>query len=50
MHLKPGQGNINFEALFRRLESAGYQKFYPMDFGNLEDKLEAREEFGRYGV
>ena len=49
VHLKPGQGNIDFEAVFRRLESAGYRKFYTMAFGSLEDKLEAREGFGGYG-
>jgi len=49
VHLKPGQGNIDFEAAFRRLESSGYQKFYSMAFGSLEDKLEAREAFGGYG-
>ena len=48
VHLKPGQGNIDFEAGFRRLESAGYRKFYTMAFGSLEDKLEARKRFGGY--
>jgi sugar phosphate isomerase/epimerase len=49
VHLKPGQGNIDFQALFRRLESGGYQKFYTMAFGPLEDKLEARDVFAGYG-
>ena len=49
VHLNPGEGNIDFEAMFRRLESSGYQKFYTMAFGSLEDKLGAREAFGRYG-
>ena len=48
VHLKPGQGNIDFEAVFRRLESSGYQKFYTMAFGSLVDKLEAREAFAGY--
>ena len=49
VHLNPGQGNIDFEAVFRRLESAGYQKFYTMAFGSLEDKLEARDAFAGFG-
>ena len=49
VHLTPGQGNIDFEAVFRRLETAGYQKFYTMAFGSLQDKLEAREVFAGYG-
>jgi sugar phosphate isomerase/epimerase len=40
VHLKPGEGTIDFASLFQRLESAGYQKFYTMAFGSLEDKLE----------
>ncbi|PKB79226.1 MAG: hypothetical protein BZY88_14235 [SAR202 cluster bacterium Io17-Chloro-G9] len=50
VHLKPGQGNIDFQAMFSHLESSGYQKFYTMAFGSLEDKLEAREAFGEYRV
>lgn len=48
VHLTPGLGNIDFAALFRRLESAGYQKHYTMAFGSLEDKLEAREMLVKY--
>jgi sugar phosphate isomerase/epimerase len=48
VHLKPGEGTIDFASLFRRLESAGYQKFYTMAFGSLEDKLAAREMFASY--
>jgi len=50
VHLKPGDGNIDFAALFHRLESSGYQKFYTMAFGTLQDKLAARQEFGEYGL
>ena len=49
VHLPPGQGNIDFPALFRRLESAGYRGFYTMAFGSLEDKLAARDLFAGYG-
>jgi len=45
VHLKPGEGNINFSSLFRRLESSGYRRHYTMAFGSLEDKLEGREFF-----
>lgn len=48
VHLPPGQGNIDFEAVFQRLESAGYAGFYTMAFGTLQDKLAARELFGGY--
>jgi sugar phosphate isomerase/epimerase len=50
VHLKPGQGNIDFAALFHRLEASGYQKHYSMAFGSLEDKLEAREMLARYEI
>ena len=43
VHLVPGQGNIDFGAVFSRLESSGYGGFYTMSFGSLQDKLDARE-------
>ena len=49
VHLNPGEGNIDFQAVFRRLESAGYRGFYTMAFGALSDKLTARELFASYG-
>lgn len=48
VHLNPGQGNIDFRAVFQRLEKAGYRGFYTMAFGNLQDKLAARELFAGY--
>jgi sugar phosphate isomerase/epimerase len=47
VHLKPGEGNIDFASLFKRLESAGYQGHYTMAFGNQADKLEACDFFAR---
>jgi sugar phosphate isomerase/epimerase len=47
VHLKPGEGNIDFTSLFKRLESAGYQGHYMMAFGDQADKLEARDFFAR---
>ena len=50
IHMLPGQGNIDFPNTFRRLESAGYDGYYTMAFGSLEDKLAARELFRSYGI
>lgn len=50
IHLKPGDGSIDFPSMFRRLESEGYRKFYTMAFGSIEDKLWARELFADYEV
>jgi sugar phosphate isomerase/epimerase len=43
VHLRPGEGTIDFARMFSRLESAGYRKHYTMAFGSLEDKLAARD-------
>jgi hypothetical protein len=45
VHLRPGEGNIDFASLFTRLESASYQGHYMMAFGDQSDKLEARDFF-----
>lgn len=50
VHLPPGQGNIDFQSMFQRLENAGYDGFYTMAFGSMDDKLAARERFGSYGI
>ena len=50
VHMLPGQGNIDFPALFRRLEGEGYDGYYTMAFGSLGDKLAARELFRGYGI
>jgi sugar phosphate isomerase/epimerase len=44
VHLNPGEGTIDFKALFQRLEGAGYAKHYSMAFGGEADKLAAREK------
>lgn len=49
VHLKPGEGNIDFVSLFQRLESSGYQHHYMMAFGTPADLLEGREFFMAYG-
>jgi sugar phosphate isomerase/epimerase len=43
VHLNPGEGNIDFAALFQRLESSGYPYHYMMAFGSLADKLAGRD-------
>jgi sugar phosphate isomerase/epimerase len=47
VHLNPGQGTVNFAALFKRLEGSGYRGHYSMAFGTLADKIEAREMLSR---
>lgn len=47
IHLLPGEGTIDFKAMFARLESAGYRRHYTMAFGSLDDKLAARDRLAR---
>jgi sugar phosphate isomerase/epimerase len=49
VHLNPGEGNIDFVSLFKRLEAAGYQGHYMMAFGNQADKLAALDFFEECG-
>ena len=48
VHLNPGEGNIDFPAVFKRLEDSGYQGHYAMAFGSLEDRIKARDTFASY--
>ncbi len=43
VHLYPGQGHIDFAALFQRLELSGYEHHDMMAFGSLEEKLAGRD-------
>jgi len=43
VHLKPGEGNIDFARLFRRLEDAGYRGHYMNNFGTPDDMLAGRD-------
>lgn len=43
VHKIPGEGNIDFGALFRRLEGDGYRGHYTMAYGSDDDKLASRE-------
>jgi sugar phosphate isomerase/epimerase len=47
IHLAPGEGTIDFKALFDRLEGAGYAKHYTMAFGDDATKLAARDRLAR---
>jgi sugar phosphate isomerase/epimerase len=47
IHLLPGQGNIDFAHLFKRLDEMGYQGHFMMALGNLQQKLDARDYFVR---
>jgi sugar phosphate isomerase/epimerase len=42
-HLKPGEGTIDFRAMFDQLENAGYDRHYMMAFRSIEDMLAGRE-------
>jgi sugar phosphate isomerase/epimerase len=41
-HLKPGEGDLDFGDLFRRLEAGGFKGHYTNAFGSLDDMLAAR--------
>lgn len=43
-HLFPGEGTIDFTALFDRLESAGFDGHYMNGFGSPQDMLRGREQ------
>ena len=49
VHMNPGEGTIDFAAVFKMLEGAGYKGHYSMAFGTPDDKLRARDLFARYG-
>ena len=42
--MRPGEGNIDFSSLFRRIKSSGYTNRYNLAFGSREDELESRDE------
>lgn len=43
MHLKPGNGDFDFAALFTRLDKMGFSGHYMNAFGTLDDMLQARD-------
>ena len=42
VHLVPGQGDLDFGRMFRRIEAAGFKGHYTNAFGSLDDMLAAR--------
>ena len=45
VHLVPGDGTIDFEALFSELNRRGYEGWFNLGFGNQSDKIRIRERF-----
>lgn len=43
VHMIPGEGNIDFAAAFKSLESAGYTGHYSMAYGSPDEKIESRD-------
>lgn len=43
VHLKPGEGDLDFADMFRRIEGKGFRGQYTAAFGSLDDMLDARE-------
>jgi len=42
-HLKPGEGTIDFPAMFAAIEKSGYRGHYMQAFGSLDDMLKGRQ-------
>jgi len=42
-HLRPGEGDLDFADLFRRIEAAGFSGHYMNAFGSLDDMAAARD-------
>jgi len=42
-HLRPGEGTIDFPAMFAAIEKSGYRGHYMQAFGSLDDMLKGRD-------
>lgn len=42
-HLRPGEGTIDFRAMFKAIEASGYRGHYMQAFGSLDDMLKGRD-------
>jgi sugar phosphate isomerase/epimerase len=47
VHLPPGQGDIDFADMFRRIEGNGFRGHYMNAFGSLDDMLKGRDKLVR---
>jgi hydroxypyruvate isomerase len=47
MHLKPGEGDLDFAHLFRRLDALHFRGHYMLSFGTLNDMIQARDDLAR---
>jgi sugar phosphate isomerase/epimerase len=47
LHLRPGEGTIDFARLFRRLEQGGYRGHYMLAFGSRDDMAAGRDTLAR---
>ena len=47
VHLPPGEGDIDFADMFRRIEEKGFRGHYMNAFGSLDDMLQGRDELVR---
>src|SRR5688572_9425813 len=43
VHLKPGDGDLDFGAMFKAIEGAGYKGYYTNAFTSLDDMVKARD-------
>ena len=48
-HLKPGEGTIDFPAMFAAIEKSGYRGHYMQAFGSLDDMLKGRRTLAQLG-
>jgi sugar phosphate isomerase/epimerase len=48
-HLRPGEGTIDFRAMFAAIEKSGYRGHYMQAFGSLDDMLKGRETLAKLG-
>ena len=48
-HLRPGEGTIDFPAMFAAIEKSGYKGHYMQAFGSLDDMLKGRQTLSELG-
>ncbi len=47
VHLRPGEGDLDFADMFRRIEEKGFRGHYMNAFGSLDDMLAGRDDLVR---